>query len=47
MEVNIHDGTTATTIEKLIQNVTSGNANRDEELLQDLLEYNPNCLEQM
>lgn len=47
MEVNIHDGTTATTIEKLIQNVTSGNANRDEELLQDLLEYNSNCLEQM
>ena len=47
MEVNIHDGTTATTIEKLIQNVTSGNANRDEKLLEDLLEYNSKCFEQM
>ena len=41
------DGSNATTIVNLIQDVTSGNTTQDEALFQDLLGYNTMCLEQM
>ena len=49
MDVSTRDGpNTTTTIEELLRNeMMSGNTTQDELLLQDLLEYNPKCLEQM